>query len=274
MTTASDMIDLLRAHYLPENRPAGGLFAPEIASPNGKRRADLIWVPTTIAGSHADCIVGHEVKVSRSDVIAELADPTKADPWARYCTRWWLVVSEPRLIEGLDIPAAWGVMAPPSGRRRRSMTILRQAPRLTPSDNLAPAVTRLSAYMVGRVESQVSELRRSRDWIESSRNDLERQVEDMRLNRDFGAQSPHAKRLNKILSEVSKRSRSEWWVRENTDEDVIEALVDVARLQGAVRGLRDQIDRSVSALGVDPFKAARERLQVIAADIPEIEVAS
>lgn len=274
MTTASDMIDLLRAHYLPENRPAGGLFAPEIASPNGKRRADLIWVPTTIAGAHADCIVGHEVKVSRSDVIAELADPTKADPWAKYCTRWWLVVSDPQLIVGLDIPAAWGVMAPPSGRRRRSMTILRQAPRLTPSDNLAPAVTRLSAYTVGRVESQVSELRRSRDWIESSRKDLERQVEDMRLNRDFGAQSPHAKRLNKILSEVSKRSRSEWWVRENTDEDVIEALVDVARLQGAVRGLRDQIDRSMSALGVDPFKAARERLQVIAADIPDIEVAS
>ena len=33
MTTSSDMLAMLRRHYLPESRPAGGLFADEIARP-------------------------------------------------------------------------------------------------------------------------------------------------------------------------------------------------------------------------------------------------
>src|SRR5690348_2999491 len=75
--TAKHMVEMLRRHYLPEGRPPAGVFAPEIGSPDGKRRADLIWMPTTIAGGTG--LHGHEIKVSRSDLLTELDDPTKAD---------------------------------------------------------------------------------------------------------------------------------------------------------------------------------------------------
>lgn len=148
--TSQTMTELLRQHYNPDGRALSHLFMPEIGAPNGRRRADLLVAPTSIAGAKANTLIGHEIKVSRSDVMAELADPTKADPWLRYCNRWYLVISDPALVDGLEVPELWGIMAPPSGRRTRSMTILRPAPKLTPDGDLAPAVSRMSAYMVNR----------------------------------------------------------------------------------------------------------------------------
>jgi len=142
--TSHDVIELLRNQYIAPSKPAGGYFCAELPDPTGKRRADLIWVPTT--WQERGQIIGHEVKVSRADVVAELADPTKADAWARYCDRWWLVVSDSALIDGLPIPDNWGVMAPPSGRRRRTMTIVKDAPKLSPADKalaFANVITRL-----------------------------------------------------------------------------------------------------------------------------------
>lgn len=52
---------------------------------------------------------GHEVKVSRSDWLTELRDPTKAEAFARYCDYWWLVVSDKGIVRD-DLPAGWGLM--------------------------------------------------------------------------------------------------------------------------------------------------------------------
>lgn len=142
--TAKEMVELLRGHYIAPSKPAGGYFAPELTAPNSSRRADLIWLPLT--SQERGRIVGHEVKVSRADVVQELADPTKADAWARYCSQWWLVVADPSLVDGLTIPDRWGIMAPPSGRRRRSMTIVRPAPELRP-DDAADALATVLARM-------------------------------------------------------------------------------------------------------------------------------
>lgn len=142
--TAKEMIELLHGHYIAPSKPAGGYFAPELTAPNSSRRADLIWLPLT--SQERGRIVGHEVKVSRADVVQELADPTKADAWARYCSQWWLVVADPSLVDGLTIPDRWGIMAPPSGRRRRSMTIVRPAPELRP-DDAADALATILARM-------------------------------------------------------------------------------------------------------------------------------
>ncbi len=134
--TAKDMLDLLEKHYAPPpSKPAAGRLISEIQAPQSLRRADALWLPIT-TGQRGQ-IIGHEIKVSRSDVIAEISDPHKADAWARYCTRWWLVVSDPALVDGLDIPPEWGVMAPPT--RNRFMTILVKAPVLTPDPTLATA---------------------------------------------------------------------------------------------------------------------------------------
>lgn len=261
-TTSADMLDMLRRHYLPEGRPAAGLFAPEIASPCGRRRADLLWVPTSRTGSHSDNIIGHEIKVSRSDVMAELADPTKADPWAQHCTRWWLVVSDPALIEGLPIPEMWGVMAPPSGRRTRSMTIVKEAPKLRPTGDLAEALTRLMAFVLARVETRVADLEREVKWRDQTIERQERTITELRNAAEYGGSlSPHATRLTRILAEVKKRSRDiGWWVREVNDDDVVAALVDHAAMVAATRSAHDELERIIT-MCTDPLSHAREQLR-------------
>ena len=53
---------------------------------------------------------GHEVKVSRSDWLTELHDPSKAEAFAVYCDYWWLVVSDKTIVKPGELPAGWGLM--------------------------------------------------------------------------------------------------------------------------------------------------------------------
>lgn len=71
---------------------------------------------------------GHEVKVSRSDWLRELADPTKAEEFRRYCDRWWLVVPDRTIVRD-DLPDGWGLMALDDVGKLR---VYRSAPKLDP----------------------------------------------------------------------------------------------------------------------------------------------
>lgn len=257
--TSSDMVAMLRRHYLPENRPPGGVFAPEIGSPCGTRRADLIWLSTTIAGGRH--MIGHEIKVSRSDVMVELRDPSKADPWAQYCNEWWLVVSDPSLIDGLDIPAAWGIMAPPSGRRTRSMTVLRKAPNLTPS--FAPnGVARVTAWLNQRYVELQHLHERDLLWRDGQIRRSEATIDDLRAGGST-APSPHAKRINDLASRVDKALRErKIWGTQITDDDLVAALVDLAVVRTHTRDLR----RNVEGL-----RHSIESARKIIAEFPQLE---
>ena len=81
---------------------------------------------------------GHEVKVSRSDWLTELADPAKAAAVKRYCDRWWLVVPDRTIVRD-DLPDGWGLLA--FGRDGR-LRIAHRAPVLTPEP--MPATFRAS----------------------------------------------------------------------------------------------------------------------------------
>ena len=243
MASSADMLAMLRRHYLPEGRPPAGLFAEEIASPCGSRRADLIWVPTTSMAAHGARIIGHEVKVTRSDVLTELADPAKHDPWSRYCDRWWLVVSDPEIVKGLDIPDGWGVMAPPSGRRTRTMTVLRPAPKLSP-ENAGPALSRISAFVVNRVEERVRAAERDVEWRTREVDRLRRQVGELQLMGGRG-RSPHEERLARIASAVQARVVDErlWGLSdEELDAAVVEAAVDLISARDAAVSTINAVD--------------------------------
>lgn len=63
-------------------------------------------------------LIGHEIKVSRADWLAELRTPAKAEAWRRYCHLWYLVVPDLSIISG-DLPEGWGLMAPDSTGKLR-----------------------------------------------------------------------------------------------------------------------------------------------------------
>ena len=57
-------------------------------------------------------IHGYECKISRGDTRKELLDIGKTDAVGKYCDFWWLTVSDPSIIDGLLLPATWGVLTP------------------------------------------------------------------------------------------------------------------------------------------------------------------
>jgi hypothetical protein len=262
---ADDLIAMLRRHYLPEGRPPSGILAAEIEAPDGQRRADAIWAPWSIAGGEG--LIGHEVKVSRSDVLAELADPMKADPWARYCTRWWLVVAHPSLVAGLDVPEAWGIMSPPSGRRTRTMTVLRAAPKLKPADTGA-AWRRIASWDHYRLEKRNEELawkahRSGQDADYAKRQLAEREFAE------GGRTDKRAANIGRLLVELDKRK---WYGHDFDVDATVDAIVDLAEHRRLAAQTRQEIEYLVDQARrtAAPMNRIADELHRLAKDpVPE-----
>ena len=76
---------------------------------DARRTADFVamdlW-PSTRLTLH-----GHEIKVSRSDWLRELKDPSKAAEFIPYMNYWWGSSSDPRIVRDGELPDDWGLMA-------------------------------------------------------------------------------------------------------------------------------------------------------------------
>lgn len=120
--TTRELLERLRRHYIkPGADLPGGIFLPEVGWNNGSGRGgcDAIYVGFTSTSGRI--LVGHELKVSRSDWLNELNKPGKADAWADECHEWWLVVADPEIVHDGELPAGWGLMSP--GRSKTRMTV-------------------------------------------------------------------------------------------------------------------------------------------------------
>lgn len=129
MTTEREMLDLLHQRYsINRGNGPGYAVAEHVKSQAGHdapRCADFIAMGLWPSqGLH---LHGHEVKVSRSDWLRELAEPGKATPFMRYCDRWWLVVPDRAIVRD-DLPAAWGLLV----QRGNRLTMAVRAPVLQP----------------------------------------------------------------------------------------------------------------------------------------------
>ena len=128
--TERSVLDALALRYGRQNgngpRYAFGEHVKSEAGFWAQRSADLIAIdlwPSSGCAMH-----GHEVKVSRSDWLRELKDPTKAEAFRPYMDFWWLVVSDLHIVRD-DMPAGWGlIVAYPDGTTR----ITKRAARITP----------------------------------------------------------------------------------------------------------------------------------------------
>ena len=77
--------------------------------------------------SHGHTVEGIEIKVSRSDFLAEMAKPEKSQPVFQYCDRWWLAVPK-GLVAPAEVPDTWGVLELNGDR----LVTRKKAPKLTP----------------------------------------------------------------------------------------------------------------------------------------------
>lgn len=238
MSTASDMLAMLRRHYLPEGRPPGGIFAPEIMAPQANRRADLIWQGITAGSGYK--LIGHEIKVSRADLLAELADPTKSDPWQKYCNRWWLVIPHASLLDGLELPPTWGVMTPPSGRRTRTCTVTRPAPELKPHDQ-APAYLTLTTWLHWRHAESAGALKSTTEQLRIAREQADHW--QRQAPQEGQTASPERRVVAEIVRKLGGVRHGDigGWQQRISVDDVVAAIADLGSLQHKADMARDDI---------------------------------
>ena len=116
-----ELLARLQRHYIKPGAPLpGGIFLPEVGW-NGAagNRCDALYVGFTSTSGRT--LVGHELKISRSDWLHELGSLHKADAWADQCHEWWLVVSDPAIVAPGELPAGWGLMSPGKSVTRMQM---------------------------------------------------------------------------------------------------------------------------------------------------------
>ena len=137
--TANDIRDALRNKHTPSDNvtPPDWVLIEEARSGPGhdgnRGQCDLLAI--NLYQSRGMHLIGYEIKVSTSDMRAELKQPDKAERFARYCRTWW-VVTTPKVWEATqhEIPPAWGVMtlATPGGRLVKKQTPARREPEAVP----------------------------------------------------------------------------------------------------------------------------------------------
>ena len=175
--------------------------------------------------------------MSRANGLAELAGPLKAESGARYCSRWWLVVARPELVDGLVVPERWGIMAPPSGRRTRTMTVLRQAPKLKPADT-GPAWRRIASWEHYRLETRIQEVEYQASRHKRDAEYAQGQLRDHQLA-GVGWAHPQAANLGRLLTELEQRR----WESGGFDVDAtVAAILDVAAYRSLANQARSEIE--------------------------------
>ena len=130
--TEARMLDLIRERY---SKTAGNgpryVVSSHVRNQCGfggygddrLRTVDALAVDLWPSSGHL--IHGFEVKVSRSDWLAELKDPEKAEAFKPYCDHWWLVA--PAQVVRDDLPRGWGLLSPD---RNGALRVKKRAPRL------------------------------------------------------------------------------------------------------------------------------------------------
>jgi hypothetical protein len=140
MTTERDMLNLLLDRYtairkgtIADRWVRAEHVKSSLGYSDGDRIADFIAGDKYGGGAAGEKLAlhGHEVKVSRSDWLSELRDPTKADAIKKYMHHWWLVVPDAAIVKPGELPDGWGLLAPGSDGRLRAR---KSAPRLAPEN--------------------------------------------------------------------------------------------------------------------------------------------
>jgi hypothetical protein len=103
----SDLLSRLATRFAP---PAWAFIAG-VSNATGyraNRHADALAM--SLWPSRGLELHGFEVKCDRRDWKRELDAPWKAEPIAKFCDRWWIVVADGNIVKPGELPAGWGLL--------------------------------------------------------------------------------------------------------------------------------------------------------------------
>jgi hypothetical protein len=111
--TEAEMLDMLKRRHTAQGNGGAGEWAflthvRDAAGFDAKRTIDALamglW-PSRGLSLHA-----FEVKCSRSDYLAEIRNPAKAEAFGSRVDYFWIVVADPKIVKD-DLPEGWGLLA-------------------------------------------------------------------------------------------------------------------------------------------------------------------
>lgn len=274
MSATSDLLATLRRSYInPNEQDPGGVFVHEVTA-NGywgdDRRCDAVYLGFTNASGRI--MVGHELKTSRPDWLRELDKRTKADDWADQCHEFWVVVSDPEIVDEKELPRGWGLMSPPSGRSRTRMTRHVPAARKTahnPSwDALRSVLARAEKLRIAAIEQGLKDAQRI------AQADAHVESEKRWQRRIAGQRSLDAEQLRERLAsvEMALGTPIDWDADEHGVGPHGVSLAGIAAIAGAIRTHGD-FERALAAFSgrFSLIKAAREKVDQLEEAITELQ---
>jgi hypothetical protein len=116
--TEADLLRLIERRFTEDkgNGPAWA-FVPHVRDAAGfdaKRTADAIVM--SLWPSRGLELIGFEIKCSRTDWKRELDNPAKAEQFCQIVDRWYVVVSDAKIVKEGELPETWGLFVVRGGK--------------------------------------------------------------------------------------------------------------------------------------------------------------
>lgn len=243
-----DVKAALRARFI---APEWSLFF-EVADATGSRQSR--WadaVAMNLYPSRGLELHGFEIKVSRSDWLRELKDPTKSAPVQRYCNRWWIICPDGVIKPG-ELPPTWGhYEVKPGGAIRQVVAAPKLEAEAVTKEFMAALVRRAGAVDEEEVRSTVrAEVERQRA---NDRDSIEREVK---------SRSSEADRAIEQLKEIVEFAGQDYkrWINSKEIGQAVKYVLDTGVLNtysgiGHLRNLAAKFAKDCDAMGLpDPEK--------------------
>lgn len=177
--TADDVMVFLRERYSAPEYAFMGQVRNATGYQRTVRTADGIAM--SLWPSRGLGLYGFEVKVSRSDWLAEMHDPAKAEEIQQFCDGWWLVCGHEDIVQAGELPATWGLLVV----RGRKLVAVKEAPLLV-------------SKPLGRAQLAAI-FRAAQQWIpptpsldEAMEEEIQNRVDDAKAKFDAGARHDRA----------------------------------------------------------------------------------
>ncbi|WP_186200613.1 hypothetical protein [Burkholderia gladioli] len=212
----------LRARFC---SPEWALFF-EVADATGARHSR--WadaVAMNLWPSRGLAVHGMEVKVSRSDWLRELKDPSKSAPVQRYCDHWWIVAPAGVIKDG-ELPPTWGHYEVKPGGTLRELV---GAPKL----EAEPVTRQFVAALMRRASAADEDVVRAAVAVEIGRL---RENDEKRVNREIERRTGELEELRQQIAEIERVSGVE--IKRWGDSEEIGRAVKAVMACGAMHSYK------------------------------------
>lgn len=241
----SDVTEVLSLHF----RPPVWAFLPQVRNGTGwakqiPRTADALAM--CLWPSRGIALHGIEIKVSRSDWLAELKNPAKAEDFFNVCDRWWVAAPKPvcdDIVKKGELPSTWGLL-----KCEDKVKVVTPAPPLKPKpmDNLMLAAIMRRLQECASPEAALKDAE-ARSYEKGREDGQKQSAFDLKIARG------EAERFCKIIQEFEGASGvkiANWAPNVGQIGAAVKAVLDGedVRVRERLEGLRGQTENILASI--------------------------